>query len=430
MSFSRKVTAIVLLFFAGFGLNKAQLNDSKQLDKIIAIVGKEVIFASDVEGRVAIFSQQRKTDPNDPKFRKQVLDDLINEKLIITKAIEDSIEVAAEEVSQRLDYTIQNLVQQYGSERRVEDLYGMSIERLKRNFREDMRKQMMAERLQQQKLYSVKCTPREVEDFYNKYKDSLPVSPAQLELAHIVLYVRPSAEIKDEIRQKAVKIRDSIIKGGDFAAFAKRYSADQASAVMGGDVGWVEKGKFVAEYEKMAYSLQPGEISTPVESPFGYHVIQLVDKRVNACNTRHILFKVGGSNDDNQKAKDSLLALKKRAIAGEPFEALARRYSEEKETQGFGGSMGSMDATRLGADLKAILDGMQEGGITDPLPYASDPTKPAFHIVLKKRVIPEHKFSMTTDDKQIEKMAVSHKQSRLFEDWMKELRSTLYWEVK
>lgn len=406
------------------------MNDAKQLDKIIAIVGKEVIFASDVEGRVAIFSQQRKTDPNDPKFRKQVLDDLINEKLIITKAIEDSIEVAAEEVSQRLDYTIQNLVQQYGSERRVEDLYGMSIERLKRNFREDMRKQMMAERLQQQKLYSVKCTPREVEDFYNKYKDSLPVSPSQLELAHIVLYVRPSAEIKDEIRRKAIKIRDSIIKGGDFAAFAKRYSADQASAVMGGDVGWVEKGKFVAEYEKMAYSLQPGEISAPVESPFGYHVIQLVDKRVNACNTRHILFKVGGSNDDNQKAKDSLAALKKRALAGEPFEALARRYSEEKETQGFGGSMGSMDATRLGADLKAILDGMQEGGITDPLPYASDPTKPAFHIVLKKRVIPEHKFSLATDDKQIEKMAVSHKQSRLFEDWMKELRSTLYWEVK
>lgn len=430
MSFSRKVTAIVLFFFAGFGINKAQMNDAKQLDKIIAIVGKEVIFASDVEGRVAIFSQQRKTDPNDPKFRKQVLDDLINEKLIITKAIEDSIEVAAEEVSQRLDYTIQNLVQQYGSERRVEDLYGMSIERLKRNFREDMRKQMMAERLQQQKLYSVKCTPREVEDFYNKYKDSLPVSPSQLELAHIVLYVRPSAEIKDEIRRKAIKIRDSIIKGGDFAAYAKRYSADQASAVMGGDVGWVEKGKFVAEYEKMAYSLQPGEISAPVESPFGYHIIQLVDKRVNACNTRHILFKVGGSNDDNQKAKDSLVAIKNRALAGEPFEVLARRYSEEKETQGFGGSMGSMDATRLGADLKAVLDGLQEGGITDPLPYASDPTKPAFHIVLKKRIIPEHKFSLATDDKQIEKMAVSHKQSRLFEDWMKELRSTLYWEVK
>lgn len=422
------IASVALLF--GSGACIAQLNDAKQLDKIIAIVGKEVIFASDVEGRTAIFAQQRKADPNDPKFRKQVLDDLINEKLIITKAIEDSVEVAIEEVNQRLDYTIQNLIQQYGSERRVEDLYGMSIERLKRNFRDDMRKQMMAERLQQQKLYSVKCTPREVEDFYNQYKDSLPAAPAQLELSHIVIYVRPSAEIKDEIRRKAVKVRDSIVAGGDFAVFAKRYSSDQASASQGGDVGWVEKGKFVAEYEKAAYSMQPNEVSPPVESPFGYHIIQLIDKRVNACNTRHILFKVGGSNDDNQKAKDTLNSIKKRAVAGEPFEILAKKFSEEKETQGFGGSMGSMDASRLGADLKTVLDALQDGGITDPLPYASDPTKPAFHIVLKKRTIPEHKFSMVTDDKQIEKMAVSHKQSRLFDDWIKELRSTMYWETK
>jgi len=408
----------------------AQMSDAKQLDKIVAIVGKEVIFASDVEGRAAVYAQQKKLDPNNPQFKKQILDDLVNEKLIITKAIEDSVEVAPEEVNQRLDYTIQNLVQQYGSERRVEDLYGMSIERLKRNFREDMRKQMMAERLQQQKLFAVKCTPREVEEFYQRYKDSLPVAPAQLELSHIVIYVKPSAEIREEIRQKVNKVRDSIVKGGDFAAFAKRYSADAMSAVMGGEVGWVEKGKFVAEYEKAAYSLQPGEISAPVESPFGYHIIQLHDKRVNACNTRHILFKLSGSNDDNQRVKDTLLSLKKRILAGSGFDEMARRYSEEKETQGFGGAMGSMDAARLGADLKSVLDALPDGGVTDPLPYASDPTKPAFHIVLKKRTIPEHKFTLETDDKQIEKMAINFKQSRMYEEWMKELRASLYWEIK
>lgn len=409
---------------------QAQMSDAKQLDKIVAIVGKEVIFASDVEGRAAVYAQQKKLDPNNPQFKKQILDDLVNEKLIITKAIEDSVEVAPEEVNQRLDYTIQNLVQQYGSERRVEDLYGMSIERLKRNFREDMRKQMMAERLQQQKLFAVKCTPREVEEFYQRYKDSLPVAPAQLELSHIVIYVKPSAEIREEIRQKVNKVRDSIVKGGDFAAFAKRYSADAMSAVMGGEVGWVEKGKFVAEYEKAAYSLQPGEISAPVESPFGYHIIQLHDKRVNACNTRHILFKLSGSNDDNQRVKDTLLSLKKRILAGSAFDEMARRYSEEKETQGFGGAMGSMDAARLGADLKSVLDALPDGGVTDPLPYASDPTKPAFHIVLKKRTIPEHKFTLETDDKQIEKMAINFKQSRMYEEWMKELRASLYWEIK
>jgi peptidyl-prolyl cis-trans isomerase SurA len=424
------VTTIIGLLFIPWLNIYSQMSDTKQLDKIVAIVGKEVVFASDVEGRAAVFAQQKKVDPNNPQFKKQILNDLVNEKLIITKAIEDSVEVAPEEVNQRLDYTIQNLIQQYGSERRVEDLYGMSIDRLKRNFRDDMRKQMMAERLQQQKFFAVKCTPREVEEFYQRYKDSLPVAPAQLELSHIVIYVKPSAEIREEIRQKANKIRDSIIKGGDFADFAKRYSADAMSAVVGGEVGWAEKGKFVAEYEKAAFALQPGEISAPIESPFGYHVIQLNDKRLNATNTRHILFKLGGSNDDNQRVKDTLLALKQKIIAGAPFDDMARRYSEEKETQGFGGAMGSMDASRLGADLKSVLDGLPDGGVTDPLPYASDPTKPAFHIVWKKRTIAEHKFTLETDDKYLEKMAVNFKQTRMFEEWIKELRANLYWEIK
>ncbi|MFN9301848.1 MAG: peptidylprolyl isomerase, partial [Candidatus Kapaibacterium sp.] len=150
----------------------------------------------------------------------------------------------------------------------------------------------------------------------------------------------------------------------------------------------------------------------------------------NATNTRHILFKLGGSNDDNQRVKDTLLALKQKIIAGAPFDDMARRYSEEKETQGFGGAMGSMDASRLGADLKSVLDGLPDGGVTDPLPYASDPTKPAFHIVWKKRTIPEHKFTLETDDKHLEKMAVNFKQTRMFEEWIKELRANLYWEIK
>ncbi|MFZ9976713.1 MAG: peptidylprolyl isomerase [Candidatus Kapaibacteriota bacterium] len=396
---------------------------SQVLDKIIATIGREIVLQSDIEGRMAMFLQQNpKVNPADPELRKQVLESLINERLMVTKAMEDSIVVMDEEINQSLDFMMQNLIQTYGSEKRVEDLYGMSISRIRKNYREEVRKQLLVERLQQQRFMGVKCTNREVEDFYTQYRDSIRVIPASVELAHIVKHIKPSADAKEEVKRLALKIRDSIVKGIDFAELAKRHSGDPGSASTGGDLGWVDKGKFVAEYERAAYDLQPGETSQPIESPFGFHIIQTIEKRKDASHTRHILLKLGGSADDKSRVEKILNDLKERIEKGESFEEMAKQYSDEKETQGFGGSMGVIELNRLPADLKSIVENLSEGGVSKPLPYMADPTKPSLHIILKKKNIAEHAPSLNSDFKKIEQMAVQQKQAKMMESFLKELR--------
>ncbi|MGA1434674.1 MAG: peptidylprolyl isomerase, partial [Candidatus Kapaibacteriota bacterium] len=271
----------------------------------------------------------------------------------------------------------------------------------------------------------VKCSNREVEDFYQQYRYSIRPIPASVELAHIVKHVKPSADAKDEVRKLALRIRDSLVKGVDFAELAKRHSGDPGSAATGGDLGWVDKGKLVSEYERAAYDLQPGETSQPTETPFGFHIIQTIEKRKDAVHTKHILLKLGGSTDDKKRVEQILSDLKERVSKGESFEELAKQYSDEKETQGFGGSMGTIELTRLPADLKSIVEALPEGGVTQPLPYMSDPTKPAMHIILKKKTFAEHAPSLASDYKKIEQMAVQQKQGRLMENFLKELRTMI-----
>lgn len=416
------VSSIVIALSA-FSLYAQQ---SQVLDKIIATVGREIVLQSDIEGRIAMFLQQNpKVNPSDPELRKQVLESLINERLMVTKAVEDSIAVMDEEINQSLDFMMQNLMQTYGSEKRVEDLYGMSVSRIRKNYREEVRKQLLVERLQQQKFMGVKCTNREVEDFYNQYRDSIRAIPASVELAHIVKHIKPSADAKEEVKRLALKIRDSILKGVDFAELAKRHSGDPGSASTGGDLGWVDKGKFVAEYERAAYDLQSGETSQPIESPFGFHIIQTIEKRKDASHTRHILLKLGGSADDKNRVEKILTDLKERVEKNESFEELAKQYSDEKETQGFGGSMGVIELNRLPADLKSIVETLPEGGVSQPLPYMADPTKPSLHIILKKKNIAEHSPSLSSDFKKIEQMALQQKQAKLMDSFLKELRDAI-----
>ncbi len=421
----------LFLMVVSVGTVSAQLSEGQSVDKIVAIVGKEIILESDIQSNIALLVQQSKdVNPNDPKVRQKILDALINERLVITKAIEDSVTATDEEITQQLDYTIQGLVQSYGSEKRIEELYGMSLAKIKKDYRDEIRKRILWEKIRQQKFGTVKVSSREVDDFFKQYHDSIPPIPPQAELAHIVKFVQASTSQKDETLKLAQKIRDSILRGADFAELVKRYSGDLGSATSGGELGWVDKGKLVPEYEKAAYALVAGETSQPIETPFGYHLIQTIDKRKDAVQTRHILFKIGRSADDNERAKSELAALKIRIDNGEKFEDLAKKYSEEKETQGFGGSMGAIELSRIPAELKSVIEKLSDGGISEPLPYMSDPTKPAYHLIQRKKFIPEHRPTLEQDSKKIEQIATVYKQNKEFDEWVQVLRKTMYWEVK
>ncbi|MFN4909267.1 MAG: peptidylprolyl isomerase [Bacteroidota bacterium] len=424
----RQILLFALLLLAGGVAVPAQ----DAMEGIVAVVGREIILQSDITGQVEAMAQRDpRINRKDPDLRKAILDQLINEKLVLTKAQEDTtIEITDEDISSRMDYQIQMLVQQFGSEKRIEDVYGMSISKIKKDFREEIRKRLYVERIQQKMFTDIKVSRTDVETFYARYKDSIPPVPDRVDLYHIVKYVKASDEDNKQAQLLAVRIRDSIVAGGSFSDFARRHSGDVASAANGGDLGTVDKGKFVPTFEAAAFALEPNEISQPVESPFGWHIIQLIAKTSTSITSRHILIKVGQSDKDRKVAQDDLLALKARVAAGEDFEELARKSSDERETQGFGGAMGLVELERLPGEMRGIITSLPDGGVSDPLPYAADPTKPGYHILYRKRLVAAHTPTVASDYKQLEQLALMEKRQRLEREWIDDLRKKLYWEVR
>ncbi len=407
-----------------------QPREGESLEKVSAVVGSEVILKSDVDGQISMLQQQDSAAKlNDPALRRRVLDLLIAEKLILIKAYEDSVEVTDEEVQQRWEYQLAQLVQRYGSESRIEALYGMSIAKIQNDYRDDIRKMLMTEKIRRNTFGDITVSPREIEEFFEKYKDSIPEIPTRVELFHIVKNVQASRNSKDRVYELALRVRDSIIKGGDFAMFAKTHSADLSNAGNGGDLGWIVKGALVKEFEQAAFNLQIGQVSLPVETPFGYHIIQALNKNKDSVYARHILFRTGQNSEERDTAKAILLDIKRRSMAGESFEELAKKYSDEKETQGFGGSLGKYPVDRIPQNLRDEIDKIPVGGVSDPVQYSGEP-QVSFHIIYKKRIIEAHKANMTDDLKEIQQYATSQKQQKLYNTWIEDLRKTIYWEIK
>lgn len=419
-------------FACAFGSLQAQpVREGHTLDRIVAIVGQQMILQSEVQTQIAILSQQTPdVDPNDPDLRERILDALIDDNLIISKAIEDSVVVSEDEITERLEFQIDRLVRELGSEKRIEEVYGMSISRIRRDFRDQIYKRLLAEKLTQTRFSGIKVSQREIEEFYAKFRDSIPPVPPGADIYHIVKYVDVASLAKEDVLKLALKVRDSIIQTGNFADFAARYSEDPGSASSGGDLGFVNTGVLVPEYEKAANNLVINEISQPVESPFGFHVIQLLDKNESAIHTRHILFKLGQSEDDVKRTKDFLDSLKRITASGSDFEELAKLHSDDEETKGFGGYLGRIELSTLPEDLRQKILDLPDGGVTEPLPYTANPTKAAFHIIYRKKFFPEHLITIDDDFKRLEQLALVYKRNQEYAEWVQGLRDTLYWEIK
>jgi peptidyl-prolyl cis-trans isomerase SurA len=320
------------IFFALLFVSMSVAQNS--LDRIIAVVDREVITESDLNFTVQQLAVQNRVDPASKELRDRVLDGMINDKLVLAQAIEDSIIVSDEEVTERLEQQISKMMYQIGGQQKMEEMYGMTVNRMKRDFqfRELVRKQMLVQKIQQQRQAQLTVSRREVDDFFNTYKDSIPKIPREFDLSHIYIEPKPDSSVLQLLLMKAQKIVDSIKAGGDFADFAKRYSSD-GSASQGGDLGFARRGSFVKEFEEVAFTLSIGEISKPVKTQFGYHIIQLVERRGDAVRTRHILFplQVSQTNDDSTIAQ--LNRVRQQALLGENFGVLQRHKGYRRRSR-------------------------------------------------------------------------------------------------
>lgn len=401
------------------------------IDKIIAVVDDEIIMKSELDFRVELLAAQNNISSATPSFRKNVLNSLIEEKLVLAQANLDSIIISDDEVNQRIDYQINMFIQQYGSQEKVEEIYGMSIEKIKREMRDEVRKNLMIQRLREKNFANVESSRKEVEEFFQRFKDSLGVIPEKVKISHIYRNPKASDEVKKESRQLAEAILDSVKAGVDFSELAKKYSDDPGSAAQGGDLGFVKRGVFYPEFESAAFALEDGELSNVVESPAGFHIIQLLEKRGESIHTRHILIKVKADDkadintiDFLSEIRDSIMKDKK------TFAAFAKKYSEDKETAIFGGELGTFYMNQLDKALLDAVSKLKEGEISFPRRIEYAPGNYGYHIVYLKERVPQHPANLDKDYDEIKKIADEYKRQERYQVWIEELKEKIYWEVR
>ncbi|MFZ4619242.1 MAG: peptidylprolyl isomerase [Bacteroidota bacterium] len=402
----------------------------QSLDKIIAIVDKEIITESDLNFTVQQLAVQNRLDPSSKELRERVLDGMINDKLVLAQAVEDSVIVSDEEVTERLEQQIQRMTYQVGGQAKLEEVYGMTVNRMKRDFqfRELIRKQMLVQKIQQQRQAALTVSRREVEEFFATYKDSIPKVPKEFELSHIYVEPKPDSTVLKSLLKKVQTVVDSLKAGGDFATFAKRYSSD-GSASLGGDLGFARRGSFVKEFEEVAFTLSVNEISKPVKTQFGYHIIQLVERRGDAVRTRHILFPVEMSQANDDSAIAKLKRIRLAAMNGEPFGVLARLNSDDNDTKDIGGDLGRISADQLDPAYEEFVKTAKSGEISEPRKLTVQ-NKYGYHIIFVRSISEEHPINLQDDYKRLEQLALQFKLSQRYEQWVEGLRKSIYWEKK
>ena len=420
----RKLLIVLLLM-------TCSINAQQMLDKIVAVVDNEIILKSELDFRANYEAAQKNLNPADTTLRKQILNSMIEEKLLYAQAELDSITVTDDQVKQQLDYQINYFIQQYGSKERLEQIYGMPLEKLKRTLQDDTRKSLMAQMLQQKKFGQVEASRKEVEDFFTTYKDSLGIIPEKFHIAHIFQNPKTGERVKKKARDFAVSLLDSLKKGADFATLAKKYSDDPGSAAQGGDLGFVKRGVFYPEFEAVAFSLAPNQISGVVESPVGFHIIQLLERRGESIHCRHILVKIKSDDESDLHAIEFLSDLRDSIVQGKnTFEHYAQLYSDDKESAKLGGDLGTFEASQLDKSLLDVIYKLKEGNISFPKRLEIDKNVYGYHIVKLIQRIPEHRANLDTDYAEVKRLADYAKKQKMYAEWMKELKGKIYWDVR
>lgn len=344
---TQKINLIVLslMFFSNIGYGQAEKSKSA-IDGVAAIVADNIILKSELAQIVNLTAMQQNINPNQnielyQRLQMQVLQSLIDQKVVLELAEKDTnIIVKDKEVDSALETQISNILSQTGSEENAEKMLGEPLRDFKREYWYDIRDRLYADKFQQLKLQGVSVNRTDVESFYNTYKDSLPFFPPKIKLRHILLPLKPGEKSVNTTIALLDSLRDEVYAGADFSELAKLYSQDPGSKNRGGDLGLTRRGSLVSEFEEVAFTLNIGEISKPVKTAFGYHIIQPLEKQGDKVRVRHILITPPISEDDEQKVYDFATTIKDSVKTIDEFIALAERHSVDEKTNENGGDLG------------------------------------------------------------------------------------------
>ncbi len=407
-----------LSLFLGHALY-AQTYNGGLIDKTIALIGNEIITISQLESEVQMMMAQGMV--SDRNMRCEILENMLSQKLLLNQAKIDSLVVNSENVEAELTNRINNVMASLGGEKALEDYFKKPVHKLKSEWRDILSEQSLTQQMQQKVMQSAgEMTPSDVEKFYKKVdKDSLPIISTQYKISQIVLY--PTKEQAAMlVKERLLEFRNRIINGERFSTLATLYSQDPGSAARGGELRMAPKNIYWPAFTDAAVALKPGQISQIVETPDGFHIIQMIEKDGDMFNARHILLKPEYTSNDRNKAFKTLDSLKhKMAVDSITFEMAARFYSQDPKSAINGGQMSDENTGSLFFEkdqLKpadyAVLKDMKEGDISAPFESVDNEGRgnTIYKIIRLDKIIPSHVANIKEDFSIIQNIANNQKQ--------------------
>ena len=420
----------VLLCLVMFG--QIAFAQSVVIDKIVGKVDNYIVLKSDVEkAYLDALSQGRSAD------KCRVLESLLVNKMLVAKAEIDSVIVSEEEVEANLDRRLQFFINQVGSEEAIEEYYGKTLEQFKVELSETIKEQLTAQRMESELTADLSVSPAEVRKFFRRIpKDSLPYFSTEVKVGQIVKIPDVSKSQKDRIKKKLNEVREEILNGADFNELAKDISMDPSVVNNGGELGFQRRGVLAPEFEAMAFKIDPGEISEPFETDFGIHILQLIERRGNTFNTRHILLIPQPLESDIVGAVDFLDSMRTVVQADSiTFAKAAKEHSDDQQTSSNGGFFQDIDGSsrvsveELDPVIFFTLDTMSVGNITKPIRYRLDDGTEAVRILYYETRMAPHQANLKDDYQKIYKAALNEKKGRIMEKWFLNARDDVYIEV-
>ncbi len=385
----------------------AQKYDGGLIDKSVAVVGNEMIMLSQLESEVQMMIANGYVS-SDKNIRCQVLENLLTQKLFLNQARLDSLNVKEDMVEMELQQRFADIMTRLGGEKATEEYFKKPLYKIKQEWREALREQSLTQQMQQKVMQAAgSMTPSQVERFYKKTdKDSLPIISTQYRISQIVIYPEKEDAIM-AVKEKLLSFRERITKGEKFTTLASLYSEDPGSAIRGGELRPASKNIYWPAFSDAAMALKPGQISQIVETPDGYHIIQMIEKEGEMFNARHILLKPKYTEADRKKGFKTLDSLRSKILKDSiKFELAARFYSQDPKTAVNGGQMvdPNTGSTYFEKDqLKpmdfAMLKDLKEGELSEPFETLDLEGRgnTIYKIIRLDKILPSHTANINDD---------------------------------
>lgn len=430
-------TRIISVFAFLFLLPNIQAQEEEIIDRVVAVIGDQIVMESELQ---SLFLQNRAQSPrvSERRLKCTTLDELMVQKLLLNQAKLDSVEVTAAEVEADINERLNSFIAQIGSVEALEEYYNKSLLEIKDDFRDLIREQLLARRMQSNVSNDIAVTPSEVQAFYNSLpKDSLPIINAKVEILQILLNPPYSEVAKLDVRERLLNLRRRILEGESFRTLAILYSEDEGSAANGGELGFFTREKMYKEFSDAAFDLQPNAVSRIVETEAGLHIIQLIAREGDQVNVRHILMRPKVTPAEKEQALsrlDSIANLIRRDSI--TFRGAAFYYSEDESTKTTGGLVinpmsyqmsTQFEMNQLPPATYQVVREMEVGEISRAFEEVDPRTRtPQFKIIKLESKIDPHPINLQQDYQLLQEYTIQSKQDEVFFDWLKEKQRLTY----